>query len=411
MNKLYEKTNAASYYITQGSVNSPKGFRAGGFHCGIKRKRPDLAWLYSEVPANAAAVYTTNQFQAAPITVTKESISIDKQLQGMIINSGNANAYTGEKGLEQAYLMRKWYAEKVGTKEHLVGVSSTGVIGEPLPIEKIRNGIANISVEQEDIINFEKAILTTDTFTKHVCVKVEINGTEITIAGAAKGSGMIHPNMATMLSFITTDADIEQESLQYALSNIINDTFNMITVDGDTSTNDMVVAMANGMAENEQLSVNNPYWDQFYEAFTYVCQSLAKYIAKDGEGATKLVEVKVTGAKTKEDAKTLSKTVIGSNLVKTAIFGADANWGRIINAIGYSGVKVDSMSISIALGSITVVHNGVPVDFSEEEATQYMKESDPVQIFVALQDGNDEAIAWGCDLTYDYVKINASYRT
>ncbi|WP_018664563.1 bifunctional glutamate N-acetyltransferase/amino-acid acetyltransferase ArgJ [Heyndrickxia acidiproducens] len=413
MNQVHEKATTEIYNKTDGNIMSPAGFYAGGLHCGIKKKRPDLAWLYSEVPAKAAGIYTTNQFQAAPIRVTKESLEAGHQLQGLIVNSGNANSFTGEQGLHHAYLMREWFASHLGVEKSLIGVSSTGVIGELLPIEKIEAGISNIvpGKNQADFRVFEKAILTTDTFAKRACATVEIDGKTVTIAGAAKGSGMIHPNMATMLAFVTTDAEMEAQTLQLALKQAADETFNMITVDGDTSTNDMVVAMANGMAGNHPLSVAHPDWNRFYQAFAYICETLAKQIARDGEGATKLVEAKVTGARTNEEAGIVSKTIIGSNLVKTAIFGADANWGRIINAIGYSGVKVEPQKLTIKLGDITVVENGMPCFYSEEEAHAYLAGRDEIQILVDLQDGAGEKAAWGCDLTYDYVKINASYRT
>lgn len=413
MNQLYEKASAASYSKTDGNIMSPLGFIAGGLHCGIKRKRPDLAWLYSEVPAKAAAVYTTNHFQAAPIKVTKESLAKSQMLQGMIINSGNANSFTGNEGLAHAYMMRKWFAGHIGVEEDLIGVASTGVIGELLPIEKIEDGISNIPIGKNETGGdfFEKAILTTDTFQKRACAVVEIDGKTVTVAGAAKGSGMIHPNMATMLAFITTDAEVESETLQTVLKQMVNETFNMITVDGDTSTNDMVVMMANGMAENQPLSAQHPEWHKFMDAFSYVCTQLAKQIARDGEGATKLVEVFVSGAETKNAAQTVAKTVIGSNLVKTAIFGADANWGRIINAIGYSGVNVDENMLTVKLGGFTVVENGMPGSYLDEEAHKYLAGNEEIHIDVDLGSGSHSAIAWGCDLTYDYVKINATYRS
>lgn len=397
----------------EGSITSPIGFFAGGLHCGIKRKRPDLGWVYSVVPATAAAVYTTNLFQAPPLKVTQESILSDKRLQGIIVNSGNANACTGDEGLTNALEMRKLFANQIGIDEHLVAVSSTGVIGEQLPMEKIKKGISNITDlhYQNEASNFEKAILTTDTFTKHACVQLQIDGKTITIGGAAKGSGMIHPNMATMLSFITTDAFVQQEALEQSLRSVTNETFNMITVDGDTSTNDMVLLLANGEANNAELTKEHPEWHLFEQGLKSVCQSLAKQIAKDGEGATKLIEVKINGAFTNHDAKIIAKSIIGSNLVKTAIFGEDPNWGRIVAAIGYSGVKLNSLNINVSLGTITVVENGLPYAYSEEKAKQYLQQNDMIHLFVELKDGNGSATAWGCDLTYDYVKINASYRT
>jgi len=394
-----------------GHICTPKGFFAGGLHCGLKRKKHDLGWLYSIVPANAAAVYTTNLIQAAPILVTRESIEVDKQIQGVIVNSGNANACTGEEGYRHALLMRHYFAKKMNMKEEHVAVSSTGVIGEQLPINKVLDGINMIGKVEESAANFEKAILTTDTTQKRACVQLEIDGKMITIGGAAKGSGMIHPNMATMLAFITTDANVEQEALQSALKTVVDETFNMITVDGDTSTNDMVLLLANGLAKNTMLTPNSPAWLHFIQGLETVCQLLAKEIAKDGEGATKLIEAKVIGAAGEEDAKKLAKSVIGSNLVKSAVFGTDPNWGRIVCALGYSGVDFDTENISVFIGPYQLFANGLPVLFEESEVKTYMEENNEIQILVELHEGESSAIAWGCDLTYDYVKINASYRT
>lgn len=397
--------------IHDGSVTNPQGFFAGGLHCGIKRKRLDLGWIFSEIPATAASVYTTNQFQAAPLLVTKESIDNTGEIQGVIVNSGNANACTGEEGYQNALFMRKKFAERIGIDEHLVAVSSTGVIGEQLPMEKLETGINQINHFENDADRFEKAILTTDTTQKRACVQLEIDGKTVTIAGCAKGSGMIHPNMATMLGFITTDANVSRESLAVALKESVNETFNMITVDGDTSTNDMVLILANGLAGNQKLTEHHADWDYFLSGVRKVCESLAKQIAKDGEGATKLIEVTVNGCKSREDASKIAKTIIGSNLVKTAVFGADPNWGRIVAAIGYSGVQLTTTAIDVYIGSHQVVKGGLPATFSEEMVTSYLKENDEIQILVDLYDGESHATAWGCDLTYDYVKINALYRT
>lgn len=396
----------------EGDITTPKGFYAGGLHCGVKRKRLDLGWIYSDVPANAAAVYTTNLFQAAPILVTKESIQVSKSIQGVIVNSGNANACTGEEGYKNALQMRAAFAKKVHVPEEFIAVSSTGVIGEQLPMEKIITGIECIGNKKESsAANFEKAILTTDTVQKRCCVQLDIGGKKVTIAGAAKGSGMIEPNMATMLAFITTDAQVEQEALQTALKTVTDQTFNMITIDGDSSTNDMVLLLANGLAGNDELTEKHPDWYYFLQGLKTVCQTLAMQIASDGEGATKLVEACVTGAASEDDAKKIAKAIIGSNLVKTAVFGTDPNWGRIIAAIGYSGAKLSNYDIHIFIGPFQVLQNGSPILFDEEQAKIYLQENDNVQIFVQLQEGNGSAIGWGCDLTYDYVKINASYRT
>ncbi|MBN8207674.1 bifunctional ornithine acetyltransferase/N-acetylglutamate synthase [Bacillus sp. NTK071] len=397
--------------VTEGTVTSPKGFEAGGFHAGLKRKRKDLGWIKSNVPAVAAGVFTLNTFQAPPLKVTKESLS-GGLLQGIIVNSGNANAFTGKKGLEDAYEMRKQFAEVMDIKEAQTAVTSTGVIGEFLPMEAIAKGIKQIPNYEEMTCgsDFAEAIVTTDTITKEIAVTCEIDGKMITIGGAAKGSGMIKPNMATMLAFVTTDAKVETEALQTALSTVTDRTYNMITVDGETSTNDMVLLLANGQAENKVLSATHPDWKTFLHSLEFVCQQLAKMIAKDGEGATKLVEVHVKGAQTNNGAKAIAKSIVGSSLVKTAIYGTDANWGRIVCAIGYSGESVQEESLSISLGGIKVVDHGITTKFSEEEAKSYL-ENENIHIYVDLGNGTKEATAWGCDLTYDYVRINASYRT
>ncbi len=397
--------------VKEGTVTSPKGFEAGGFHAGLKRKRKDLGWIKSNVPAAAAGVFTLNTFQAPPLKVTKESLS-GGLLQGIIVNSGNANAFTGEKGLEDAYKMRKSFADVMNLKESQTAVTSTGVIGEYLPIHDICKGIKQIPDYKETTSgsDFAEAIVTTDTTTKEIAVTCEIDGKMITIGGAAKGSGMIKPNMATMLAFVTTDAFVETAALQTALSTVTDRTYNMITVDGETSTNDMVLLLANGQAENNPLSPNHNDWETFLHSLEYVCQQLAKMIAKDGEGATKLVEVHVKGAETTNGAKAIAKSIVGSSLVKTAIYGTDANWGRIVCAIGYSGESVQEESLSISLGEIKVVDYGLTTKFSEEEAKAYL-ENENIHIYVDLHNGDKEATAWGCDLTYDYVRINASYRT
>jgi glutamate N-acetyltransferase/amino-acid N-acetyltransferase len=397
--------------IKGGTVTSPKGFKAGGLHCGLKRKRLDLGYIYSVVPATTAGVYTTNLFQAPPLQVTQESIAKEHKIQAILVNSGNANACTGEQGLNDAYTMQSLFAEKLAIPQHYVAVTSTGVIGVHLPMDKIKNGIDQVLLPDHEGANlFEKSILTTDTGVKNVCVQMKIDGHVVTIGGAAKGSGMIHPNMATMLGFITTDASIAEEDLSAALKEVTNHTFNMITVDGDTSTNDMVLVMANGEANNHQLTKNHPSWSLFMEGLKMVSESMAKQIARDGEGATKLIEVHVKNACDLTTARAVSKSIISSNLVKTAIYGTDANWGRIICAIGYSGQPINPNTLNVCIGPIPVVANGLPCVFDEEEATEYLQH-ETVQIFVNLNQGEASATAWGCDLTYDYVKINASYRT
>lgn len=395
-----------------GNILSPKGYVAGGTHAGLRYAKKDIGMIFSEVPASSAAVYTLNHFQAAPIIVTKESLRSSGVLKAVVVNSACANACTGEKGLQDAYRMRALAAEKLQLEPHLVAVASTGVIGEYLKMDKIEKGIAEIqlSFEAESAIAFQTAILTTDTCMKQCGFQGSIDGKIVSIGGAAKGSGMIHPNMATMLGFVTTDANISSEHLQDALKAVTDCTFNQITVDGDTSTNDMVLVMANGMAENEPLSPTHPEWETFLLLLSNTCENLAKQIAKDGEGATKLVEVNVVGAGNEDDARKVAKQIIGSNLVKTAIFGADANWGRIISAIGKAEVKVKPELVTISIGPIKMLEESNPVPFSEEEATQYLQ-NDFIQIEVDLHSGNGNGKAWGCDLSYDYVKINASYRT
>ncbi len=397
--------------INGGDITTPKGYKAGGLHCGFKRKRLDLGYIFSEVPATTAGVYTTNLFQAPPLAVTQESIEKEHKIQAVLVNSGNANACTGEQGLKDAYSMQSMFAEKLNIEKHYVAVTSTGVIGVHLPMDKMKDGIQEI-LHDEHVGGslFERAILTTDTGVKNICIQMEIDGKVVTIAGAAKGSGMIHPNMATMLGFITTDASINYDDLLVGLKEVTNQTFNMITVDGDTSTNDMVLVMANGEAKNQTLSKEHPSWNLFTKGLKMVSESLAKQIARDGEGATKLIEVHVSGAESLESARAVSKSIISSNLVKTAIYGTDANWGRIVCAIGYSGQAINPNTLKVSIGPIKVVENGLPFPFDEEEAKDYLQ-NENVHIFVDLKQGNVSATAWGCDLTYDYVKINASYRT
>ncbi|RKD24332.1 bifunctional ornithine acetyltransferase/N-acetylglutamate synthase [Ammoniphilus oxalaticus] len=401
--------------IVEGSIAKPKGFLATGLHCGIKESADslDLGVVISEQPAVSAAVYTTNLFQAAPLHVTKQSIEKNEgKLQAVIVNSGNANACTGDRGWNDAQAMQQAVGEAFSIPTEMVGVASTGVIGEYLPMDKIQAGIRQLPphVSEQSGPLFSKAILTTDLVEKTICVELSIDGQTITIAGAAKGSGMIHPNMATMLSFITTDAAIEPVFLQQILKKATDESFNMITVDGDTSTNDMVVVLANGLASNVMLTEQHPQAEAFYEALCFVMQDLAKKIARDGEGATKLIEVEVRQAPSIEAARQIAKSVIGSSLVKTAVYGADANWGRIICAVGYSGAQINPDLVDVLLGEIQVVKASFPVPFDEGLAKDYL-EQENVKIVIDLHSGIEGAVAWGCDLTYDYVKINASYRT
>ncbi|MBY0121045.1 bifunctional ornithine acetyltransferase/N-acetylglutamate synthase [Bacillus sp. S/N-304-OC-R1] len=396
----------------EGSIISPKGFLTDGVHAGLRYSKKDIGVIISEIPTNCAAVYTTSHFQAAPLKVTQESIAVEKKLQAVVVNSACANACTGEKGIKDAFQMRKWTADKFGLKEHYVAVASTGVIGEYLPMDKIESGIENLHPDRDSVHSnsFQTAILTTDIVMKNCCYSTVIDGLTVMMGGAAKGSGMINPNMATMLGFITTDANIESEHLQAALAQVTETTFNQITVDGDTSTNDMVLVMANGLSGNQSLSPEHPEWDAFLQLLGKTCESLAKQIAKDGEGATKLIEVEVKGAASDLDARKVAKQIVGSNLVKTAVYGEDANWGRIIGAIGQSDVCVNPNSVDIAIGPITMLKNSEPQMFSEEVASEYLR-NHTIQIFVDLHQGDGIGMAWGCDLSYDYVKINASYRS
>jgi len=401
--------------VPEGGVTSPKGFRAGGLHCGLKKTdRHDLGAIVCDVPAAAAAVYTTNLFQAAPLQVTRESLAEEGKLRAVLVNSGNANACTGKRGEEDAFLMRSALAEALGVPKHQVAVASTGVIGELLKMDRVSAGIARLPerlrADEQGADDFCQAILTTDLVKKSACVALTIDGQRVTIAGAAKGSGMIHPNMATMLGFVTTDAVISASLLQELLREVTDVTFNMITVDGDTSTNDMLVAMASGLAGHRELSRGHPDFAAFAAGLRHVCAELAKAIARDGEGATKLIEATVVGARSDGDARAIAKTIIGSSLVKSAAFGADANWGRIIAAVGRAGVPVDVNTVDIRLGDIVVLEQSRPVPFEEDAALEYLK-GGQVDIYVDLNMGSGRAVAWGCDLTYDYVRINAAYRT
>lgn len=398
--------------VADGSVHTPLGFKVTGLHAKVKRKRKDLGVIICDVPASAAAVYTLNQIQAAPLDVTRESIAEGGTLRAVVANSGQANAVMGKDGVADAYEMRDKTARSFGLEPLDVAVASTGTIGERLKMEKILPGIEALQPQTNtaDANAFAESILTTDTCTKETCYATEIDGKTVHIGGVAKGSGMIHPNMATMLGFITTDAVIEPEHLQQALSEITDRTYNRITIDGDTSTNDMVLTLASGKAENEPLHPDHPEWSHFIEALQCVCEQQSKQIARDGEGATKLVEVNVKGAPTDEDAGKIAKQIVGSDLLKTAVFGTDGNWGRIICAIGYSGITIDPETIDIAIGPHLTLSQSEPVDFSEEAVTAHL-EQDEVFIDVDLHLGEGSGKAWGCDLTYDYVRINAGYRT
>ena len=405
-----------SMKIISGGVCAAKGFKANGVHCGIRKNREkrDLALITSDVMANTAAVYTTNLVKGAPLLVTKNHIS-DGKAQAVICNSGNANTCNAN-GIEIAESMSSLLADALEISPSDVIVASTGVIGQPLDIEPIKKGIPSLveglSVDGGNLA--AEAIMTTDTVSKEIAVEFLIDGKTCRIGGIAKGSGMIHPNMATMLVFLTSDVAISNEMLQKALSTDITNTFNMISIDGDTSTNDMVTLLANGLAGNREITSDGADFEIFMKALNTVTVGLCRMIAGDGEGATKLLECKVSGAENIETAKTVAKSVICSSLLKAAMFGADANWGRVLCAIGYSGADVDVNKISVSFksnkGEILVCENGAGVDFSEEKAKEILLE-DEIEILVGLGNGNIEATAWGCDLTYDYVKINGDYRT
>ena len=398
-----------------GGICAAKGFSAAGIHCGIRKNRDkrDLALIVSEKKAAAAAVYTTNLVKGAPIAVTKKHIG-NGFAQAVICNSGNANTCNAD-GIEIAEKMCGIVEKETGIEADDVIVASTGVIGQRLDIAPIENGAAELCAALgKNSGDAAEAIMTTDTVKKEIAVSFTAGGKECRIGGIAKGSGMIHPNMATMLVFITTDAAISPEMLQKALSDDIADTFNMVSVDGDTSTNDMVSVLANGMAENEEITEENADFAEFCKALNTVTVYLCKMIAGDGEGATKMLECNVSGAKDRACAKTVAKSVICSSLLKAAMFGADANWGRVLCAIGYSGAEVDVNKIDVsfksAKGIVDVCKSGAGIDFSEDKAKEILSGKE-IEILVELNDGDAEATAWGCDLTYDYVKINGDYRT
>lgn len=401
--------------ITEGGVTAAKGFTANGIHCGIRKNKTkrDLSLIFSSVPANAASVYTTNLVKGAPLTVTKKHLE-DGKAQAVICNSGNANTCNAN-GIEIAERMSELTAAALGIQPEDVIVASTGVIGQPLSLEPIAAGMEALAAGLGAHSGLAaEGIMTTDTKKKEIAVSFDIGGVECKIGGIAKGSGMIHPNMATMLVFITTDCAISTQMLKKALSTDIQSTFNMVSVDGDTSTNDMVSILANGMAGNKEITSEGEDFSEFMKALNTVTVYLCKAIAGDGEGATKMIECSVTGAKELMTAKTVAKSVICSSLTKAAMFGADANWGRVLCAIGYSGAAVDVGKVDVAFasaaGEIAVCKNGAGVDFSEEKAKQILLEHE-ITIKIDLNDGDACAIAWGCDLTYDYVRINGDYRT
>jgi len=397
----------------KGGITAPKGFQAAGIHCGIKKAKKDLSMVYTSTRASVAAVFTLNKVQAAPILVNKAQLSKSSYARAIVVNSGNANTCTGERGMIDAWAMAHSAACALHIPEEEVHVSSTGVIGQYLPIEKITEGIKTIAslLKPEGHADAAEAIMTTDTFMKECSVKFQIDGKESCIGGMSKGSGMIAPNMATMLAFVTTDVAITPQLLQQALQETVDRTFNRISVDGDTSTNDMVTVLANGEAGNNQLTnVSDAGYAAFYVALEHVLTELSKMIVLDGEGATKFIEVKVTGATTEQAAVQAARSISNSNLVKTAFHGEDANWGRILCAVGYSGIEFNPADVEISFGNVPILRRNYVIDFSEDDAKQVLMKKE-IAVTVQLNQGNAEATFWTCDLSKKYVDINANYRT
>ncbi len=400
--------------IIQGGVTAPTGFLAVGVHADIKGKggtKKDVAILFSPIPCAAAGVYTTSVVKAAPVILSQGRTQAGA-LQAVVVNSGNANACTGEQGMADATAMAEQTANALGLPASSVAVASTGVIGVTLPMEQVARGIAEAAaaLSADGGHAAAEAIMTTDTFPKEYAVRFDLGGTTVTIGSMAKGSGMIHPNMATMLGFVTTDAAVEPAALQQALREATAKSYNMITVDGDTSTNDMVIALANGQAGNPLVTLESPLYPAFAAALDQVLIFLAKEIARDGEGATKLIEMHVKGAPTQDDARKAARAVCGSSLVKAAVFGEDANWGRVLAAMGYSGASFDPNKVDLWLGDVQMMAGGTGLVFDEEAAARVLK-GKAITFTADLHSGKFEATAWGCDLTYDYVKINGDYRT
>ena len=405
--------------VTEGGVTAAQGFQAAGIAAGIKKGgTKDMAMVYSEKPCVCAGTFTTNVVKAAPVKWDQKIVEESDYVQAVVCNSGIANACTGQEGYSYCQETAKAAGKALGISAEEVLVASTGVIGQQLPMAVLKEGVKKLAPmllgTQEAGTLAAEAIMTTDTVKKEVAVEIELSGKKVTIGGMCKGSGMIHPNMCTMLSFVTTDVDIDKNLLKEALRESVQDSYNMISVDGDTSTNDTVLVLANAMAGNPKITEKNQDYEIFKKGLDYVNKTLAQKIAGDGEGATALFEVKITGAQTKEQAVTLSKSVITSNLTKAAIFGHDANWGRILCAMGYSGAQFDPEKVDLVYeskaGRIQIMKNGIGTDYSEEEATKILSE-DKVTVIADIKMGEETATAWGCDLTYDYVKINADYRS
>ena len=402
-----------------GGITAAKGFMAASAAAGIKYQgRTDMALVYSKEPCVSAGTFTSNVVKAACVQWDMEIVKSEEPLQAVVINSGIANACTGKEGFDACEATAKAVEAKLNVPFKGVAVASTGVIGMQLPVDKLVNGVNMMAAKLDESIeagtDASKAIMTTDTVNKEIAVEFEISGKKVVLGGMSKGSGMIHPNMCTMLAFLGTDLAIEKSLLQEAVSDVVADTFNMITVDGDTSTNDTLICMANGLAENPMITEKGEDYNTFKAALAYVCEALAKKMAADGEGASKLFEATVVNAKSKKDAKTLSRAIVSSNLSKAAIFGCDANFGRFLCAMGYSGADFDQNDVELYFksvnGTLKVFDKGTPIVFDEDEALKIMK-ADAVTVYVDMHEGNAEATAWGCDLTYDYVKINADYRS
>ena len=404
--------------IIDGSITAAKGFKATGAAVGIKKDTKDLALIYSEVPATTAACFTTNVVKAASVLRNMDVLAAGGKVSGIVINSGNANACTGELGKQSNIDMAKAYAKTIGVDENEILTASTGVIGAVFPIKVIVEGIKKTSPSlgsgKENSLLAAEAIMTTDTYSKEIAVEVQIGGKPVKIGGIAKGSGMIHPNMATMLGFITTDAVIDKDILTVLLKEDVEVTYNMVSVDGDTSTNDTVIVLANGLAKNPVITGEGADYNTFKEALHFVNEFLAKELVRDGEGATKFIEAKVEGAKTQSDAKAIAKSVVCSSLFKSAMFGEDANWGRVLCAMGYSGVEFNPEKVDISFlskeGEILLMDNGTPIVFDEEKAEKILSAKD-ITVDIKISEGNAIATAWGCDLSYEYVKINGDYRS
>ncbi|MFC1921153.1 bifunctional glutamate N-acetyltransferase/amino-acid acetyltransferase ArgJ [Chloroflexota bacterium] len=399
-------------YISSGTVTSPEGFFAGAVYSGIKKKAGsnlDLGILFSEAPCVTAGIFTNSKIVSAPVKLCRERIREGKAV-AIVVNSGCANAYTGEQGITDAIEMAALVAKGIGSEPEDVLVASTGVTGQPLPMEIIRDGISRVALSRDDGHNLARAIMTTDTVPKEAAVTVETGESKFTIGGIAKGSGMIHPDMATMFCFITTDAAVELNFLKAALKKAADVSFNMISVDGDTSPSDTVLIMANGLAGNETITEGSPLADIFQQALEQVCIYLAKMLARDGEGATRLIEVTVTGAGSDIDARKAAKSVVVSTLVKTAVYGGDPNWGRIIMALGHGGFDVELEKVDLSIGEINVLKFGTPLSFEEADVISVFKQSE-VPIYIHLNSGSASATAWGCDLSEQYVVINSQYMT